>query len=244
MTTLRAVVLDVDGTLLDSVYHHTVAWTRAFAATPLQVPAWRVHRAIGMGGDKLVGHVAGDRAEQEWGPELRERWEKEYDELLTEPQLLEGARELLVHLRASGLMIALASSGIPRHAQRAFELLRADELADVTLTSEDAEESKPDPDLVATAIDELGTGAAALVGDAVWDVHAGSAVGIPTLGVCTGGYGRDELLGAGAVHVYDDLPHLSAEILAAVHSCQHWLEGARRPSGSDPRPRRSPGTEL
>ncbi|GAA4672253.1 HAD family hydrolase [Nocardioides nanhaiensis] len=244
MTTLRAVVLDVDGTLLDSVYHHTVAWTRALADTPLQVPAWRVHRAIGMGGDKLVEHVAGARAEQEWGPELRERWEQEYDRLLEEPRLLEGARELLVHLRASGLLVGLASSGIPRHAARAMELLDADELADAVLTSEDAEGSKPDPDLVTQALEELGTGAAAMVGDAVWDVRAGTAAGIPTLAVCSGGYGRDELLGAGAVQVFESLPHLSAGLTSAVSACEHWLEGSRRPTSADPRPRRSPGSEL
>lgn len=244
MTTLRAVVLDVDGTLLDSVYHHTVAWTRALATTPLQVPAWRVHRAIGMGGDKLVEHVAGARAEQEHGPELRQRWEHEYDELLAEPQTLEGARELLAHLRAAGLLIALASSGIPRHAARAFDLLRADELVDVVLTSEDAEGSKPDADLVTRALEELGTGAAAMVGDAVWDVRAAGAAGIPTLAVCSGGYGRDELLGAGAVQVFDGLPHLSAELTSAVSACEHWLEGSRRPASADPRPRRSPGNEL
>ncbi len=228
MTKLRAVVLDVDGTLLDSNYHHTIAWGRAFAAADVSVPMWRVHRRIGMGGDRLVAAAAGDDVEARHGDQLRDRWEKEYDALIDETRLLAGARSLLVRLRRAGLMVALASSAIPRHAQHAFDLLDADELTDVAVTAEDAAESKPSSALIDTVLDRLGTSAACMVGDSVWDVHAATKAGIATIGVCSGGYGHQELITAGAVCVYDDLAHLSSDLDLALRLCERWLDRSAR----------------
>jgi HAD superfamily hydrolase (TIGR01549 family) len=215
----RAAVLDVDGTLLDSVYQHTFAWSRAFRRAGHPVDSWRIHRHIGMGGDRLVSAVAGEAVEESSGDQIRDLWEQEYDEIVDEARLLDGARELLVALRDRGLKIALASSSLPKHAEHAFELLDADELVDLTTTSEDAEESKPDQELVAVAMDRLGTRNAFMIGDAVWDVVAASHAGIPTIGVCSGGFGRHELVDAGAVGVYlgpaDLLAHLDRGIEVA-----------------------------
>ncbi len=222
MTTVRAAVLDIDGTLLDSNYHHTLAWSRAFSVVG-GVPLWRIHRHIGMGGDRLVAAVAGDDVEARVGDQVRARWEKEYDALIEETRLFRGARGLLVRLRRGGLMIALASSSIPRHAQYALDLLDADELADVTTTAEDAEKSKPDPELVTKVLDELGTAAACMIGDSIWDVHAASEAGIPTIGLCTGGYGHQELISAGAVCVYDDVLHLTGDLDHALRVCERYL---------------------
>ena len=211
---MDTVVLDVDGTLLDSNYHHTVAWARAFRHAGISVPLWRIHRAIGMGGDKLVTAVAGDGAEREHGDEIRDRWEQAYDEIIDETVLLPGARELLAALRERDVDIALASSSIPKHAKHAFELLDADDLADTATTSEDAEESKPDPELVEEALSRLGGGSACVIGDSVWDVEAAKRAGVPAYGVLTGGTSRAELVKAGAVGVYEDardlLDHLDA----------------------------------
>ena len=208
----HAVVLDVDGTLLDSVYQHTFAWSRAFQEAGHPVDTWRIHRHIGMGGDRLVSAVAGESVEESSGDRIREIWEQEYDAIIGHVGLIEDARELLAALRDRGLRIALASSSIPKHAERAFELLDADRTADLTTTAEDADESKPDRELVAVAMERLGTSNAVMVGDAVWDVVAASHAGIPTIGLCCGGYGRQELLDAGAVEVYlgpgDLLAHL------------------------------------
>jgi HAD superfamily hydrolase (TIGR01549 family) len=208
----RAVVLDVDGTLIDSVYQHTFAWSRAFRKAGHPVEAWRIHRHIGMGGDRLVAAVAGANVEESSGDRIREIWEAEYDAVIGDAGLLEDARELLAALKDRGIRIALASSSIPKHAQHAFDLLDADRYADLTTTSEDVEESKPDQELVAVAMKRLGTGNALMIGDAVWDVVAASHAGIPTIGLCCGGYGRHELLDAGAVAVYhgpgDLLAHL------------------------------------
>jgi HAD superfamily hydrolase (TIGR01549 family) len=208
----RAVVLDVDGTLVDSVYHHTFAWSRAFRKAGHPVEAWRIHRHIGMGGDRLVAAVAGGDVEESSGDRIREIWEAEYDAVIGDVGLLEDACELLSALKDRGIRIALASSSIPKHAQHAFDLLDAERYADLTTTSEDVEESKPDQELVAVAMKRLGTGNALMVGDAVWDVVAASHAGIPTIGLCCGGYGRHELVDAGAAAVYhgpgDLLAHL------------------------------------
>ena len=205
---MATVVLDVDGTLVDTNYHHTVCWARAFESVGVTVPLWRIHRAIGMGGDKLVGAVAGDRVDEQQGDEVRERWEKEYDAVIDEVRLLPGAKDLLAALRDRDVDVALASSSIPKHAERAFELLDADDLADTATTSEDAEESKPDPELVETALARVGADAACVVGDSVWDVEAAHRAGLPAYGVLTGGTSRAELEEAGARAVFRDAAEL------------------------------------
>jgi HAD superfamily hydrolase (TIGR01549 family) len=215
-----AVVLDVDGTLVDSVYQHTFAWSRAFRKAGHPVDAWRIHRHIGMGGDRLVPAVSDEEVEASSGDRIREIWEAEYDAIIDDVDVLTGARELLAGLRERGLRIALASSSIPKHAERAFDLLDADRYADLTTTAEDAEESKPDQELVVTAMERLGTSNACMVGDAVWDVVAASHAGIATIGLCCGGYGRSELLDSGAVEVYlgpgDLLAHLDLALQLAL----------------------------
>lgn len=200
---MDTIILDIDGTLLDSTYHHTVCWSRAFAAHGLRVPLWRIHRAIGMGGDRLVAHVAGDEVEREHGDAVRSSWEKEYDAVIDQVGLLEGAQELMDACRERGLRVALASSSIPRHAEHALELLEAGDRADAVTTAEDAEESKPDPELVDAALERVEGDRAVFVGDTVWDVRAAAERGIPTICVLSGGIGRGELEEAGAVAVYD-----------------------------------------
>jgi HAD superfamily hydrolase (TIGR01549 family) len=221
MASFDTAVFDIDGTLLDSNYHHTVAWSRAFdAVLDRHVPASRIHRCIGMGGDRLVAAVAGDEAEEQHGDEIRERWEKEYDQLIGETRLLGGARELLAEVGRAGLKVVLASSSIPKHAEHPQELLHAEEHSDAATTSEDAEESKPSAELLDKALQKVSGGRAVMVGDAVWDVEAAAREGIPTIGLLTGGYGRQELLDAGAAVVYDDpadlLDHLDEALERAA----------------------------
>jgi HAD superfamily hydrolase (TIGR01549 family) len=208
MTRYDTVVLDVDGTLLDSNYHHTLAWARAFESVGVIVPLWRIHRHIGMGGDRLVLAVAGDDVEERSGDEVRDRWEKAYDELIDQTLLFEKARELLAALQEAGVDVALASSSIPKHAEHAFRLLDAERLTDTATTSEDAEESKPHPELVDEALERVHSRSACLVGDSVWDVEAAKRAGVPAYAVLAGGYGRAELEEAGAVAVYDDVADL------------------------------------
>ena len=214
-----AVVFDVDGTLLDSNYHHAIAWARAFDHCGVSVPVWRIHRAIGMGGDKLVAAAAGNDVEKKHGDDVRDRWEKEYDRIIDETVLLAGARELLAAVRDRGLAVGLASSSIPKHAEHAYDLLNADELADTATTADDADESKPDPELVEEALSRLGTDHGCVVGDSVYDMEAARRAGVPAYGVLTGGYGRAELIEAGARGVYEDLDDLREHL-------DEWLPAA------------------
>ncbi|HEX6149401.1 HAD family hydrolase [Nocardioides sp.] len=210
--TVDTVVLDIDGTLLDSTYHHTVAWQRAFKHNGYDVPCARIHRQIGMGGDRLVAAAAGDDAEQRHGDEIRSAWEKAYDEMLDEPGLLPGSRELIEALRQRGLRVVLASSAIPRHAERAFRLLDADRSVDAATTAEDAEESKPDPELLEAAIDRVHGSSSILVGDSVWDVEAGRRAGMLTICVLSGGVPEQLLREAGAAWVFADPADLLAHL--------------------------------
>lgn len=205
------VILDVDGTLADTNYLHTLAWARAFARADLHPPMWQLHRAIGMGGDKLVAAVAGDGVEQEHGDGLREAWEEEYAELLPEVRLLPGARDLVLALAERGLTVVLASSGKEQFTQHVLDLLDLPEGAlAAQASSDEAEESKPEPDVLEVALDKVGQGSALLVGDTPYDISAAAKVGAPCAAVLTGGFGEEELSRAGAVIVVDSPAALAA----------------------------------
>ena len=219
------VLFDIDGTLLDSNYHHALAWSRAFQRHDIPVAVWDIHRHIGMGGDRLVAAVAGDEAEEQHGDALRRAWEREFDEIIEQTRLLAGARELLAELGRRGLSVVLASSGIPRHTKRAADLLHADEHTDAATSSADAEASKPDPELLDEALARVGGERGFMVGDAVWDVAAASKEGLPTVGLLCGGYGRAELLEAGAVAVYRDPADLLEHLDEALGTLAGVTEG-------------------
>jgi HAD superfamily hydrolase (TIGR01509 family) len=201
-----AAILDVDGTLVDSNYHHALAWYRAFREHDIVLPVWRLHRHVGMGGDKYVAAVAGEDVEQRLGDELRERWERLFDELLPEVEPLDSAYDVIAVLRERGHRIILASSAIESHFD-AFvdDKLGARHLADDWTTKDDVDASKPDPDLVAAAVEKAGTGTAVMVGDTPWDCEAARLAGIATICVLTGGFSEGELRDAGAAAVFDSL---------------------------------------
>jgi HAD superfamily hydrolase (TIGR01509 family) len=209
---LPAAILDVDGTLVDTNYHHALAWSRAFREHGLVLPLWRLHRHVGMGGDKFVAAVAGNEAEERVGDAVRARWEELFDELLPEIEPVAGARELLVELRGRGHRVVLATSAIGRHLDAFLDGLGARDLVHAWTTKDDVAASKPDPDLVEAALRQAGTRAAVLVGDTPWDVAAARRAGIDTVGVLTGGFAEAELLGAGAVAVYESVDELRARL--------------------------------
>lgn len=203
-----AVLLDIDGTLIDSTYHHALAWHRAFARLDVPVPPmWRLHRTIGMGGDKLVAEVADDRTEESHGDALRDAWREEYLELRAEVRPLPGASDLVARLHGTGVRVALASSGDPQFSREAIDLLGIGDRIELLVTSEDVEASKPDPDLVAETLHRLRRAGrvdhAVFVGDTVYDVQAAERSGLPCLAVLSGGFGREELSQAGARAVVD-----------------------------------------
>ncbi len=197
------VLLDVDGTLVDSTYHHALAWHRAFAAHDLHQPMWRVHRSIGMGGDRLVSEVAGDDVEDRLGDELRKAWATEYDKLVEEVIPLPGPGDLVRSLKDKGFLVALASSGPPEHTERAADLLGVKDLLDAITSSADVDTSKPAPDILDVALRKCGGTSAIVVGDSVYDVEAARRLPAPCVAVRTGGFGVAELEEAGAELVVD-----------------------------------------
>lgn len=204
-----AVLFDIDGTLIDSTYHHALAWHRAFRRTGLQVPIFRIHRTIGMGGDKLVAHVTDDDVEAEHGDTLRERWEEEYAEVLPEVAALDGATALVKSLVADGYSVALASSGKKHFSQDAVRILDVTDDVHAMTSSEDAEESKPEPDIIGAALDRLDVDRAVFVGDTPYDVESAARLGLRCVGVLTGGYSRAELEEADAALVVASLTELA-----------------------------------
>jgi HAD superfamily hydrolase (TIGR01549 family) len=205
----RVVILDIDGTLVDTNYHHAVAWYRAFRRNDVVLPVWRIHRHIGMGGDQLVGALAGDEVEERKGDSIRDAETELYMELIGEVQPTEGARELIEELKDRGHAVVLASSAKEKEVEHYLDLLNARELADAWTTSDDVEATKPQPDLVVTALDKAGRDdEAVMIGDTPWDVKAAERAGVETIAVLTGGFSEAELRDAGAVAVYESVAGL------------------------------------
>ena len=196
-------LLDIDGTLVDSAYFHVLAWQRSLTAAGFDVPSYRIHRLIGMGGDQFVQALLGDEAEREQGDELRAGWEEEYHSLLPEVRALPGAAELIERAGDAGLRVVFASSSPGEHLERYLELVGASALRDRATTSDDVESTKPAPDLIEVALGLAGTRQAVLVGDATHDVRAAARAGIGTVCLRSGGYGEEELRAAGALAVYE-----------------------------------------
>jgi HAD superfamily hydrolase (TIGR01509 family) len=202
-------ILDVDGTLVDTNYHHAIAWFRAFRGHDVTVPLWRIHRHIGMGGDQLVGAVAGDEVEERLGDHIREAQSDEYKKLIDEVKPMEGSRRLIQELKDAGGVVVLASSAKDWEVEQYLDLLDARELVDAWTTSADVESTKPEPDLVHAALDRAGEeGDATMVGDSVWDVEAAKRAGVETIAVLTGGFSKAELLEAGAREVFESVEEL------------------------------------
>jgi HAD superfamily hydrolase (TIGR01509 family) len=201
-------ILDVDGTLVETNYHHAIAWYRAFTQNDVELPVWRIHRAIGMGGDQLVGALAGAQTEEDKGDDIRFAEKVLYMAMIHEVRPLPDARRLLEVLKERDHPVVLASSAKKEEIDHYLDLLHARELADGWTSSADVTRTKPEPDLVRTAVDKVGGGDAVMIGDSVWDVEAAKRAGMPTIAVRTGGFGVDELLGAGAACVFDSLADL------------------------------------
>jgi HAD superfamily hydrolase (TIGR01509 family) len=211
----RIAILDVDGTLVDTNYHHAIAWFRAFRRYDVTVQVWVVHRHIGMGGDQLVAAVAGDEVEERLGDDIREKEGKLYRELIDEVQPMEGARRLIEDLKERGDTVVLASSAKKWEVEHYIELLNVSSIVDAWTTSDDVERTKPEPDLVHAALDKV-DGApedALMIGDTVWDVEAAHRAGIETLAVRTGGFSEQELQDAGAREVYTSVEELRQSLL-------------------------------
>lgn len=213
------VVLDIDGTLVDTNYQHAIAWHRALRDHGYAVQLWEIHRHIGMGGDQIVAALIGEEAERRDGEAIRGGEGEAYGELIGEVQAMTGASELLRELREDGARTILASSAKAEEVDHYLDLLDARNLVEGWTTSADVERTKPHPDLVHAALERAGhDGPAVMVGDSTWDVKAAAAAGLPTLAVLTGGFAAAELREAGAAEVVESIGELRKDraVLAAL----------------------------
>ncbi len=201
-------IFDIDGTLVDTNYQHALAWYRAFRQHGVVLPVWQIHRAIGIGSDRVVEMLAGEQIEQQLGETLRAVEGPLYQEMIDEVEPMKGAHELLRDLKRAGHAVILASSAKEKEAERYIKLLDATELVDGYTTSADVKQSKPEPDIVHAAIEKAGGGAAVMIGDSTWDCKAATRAQLPSIGVLTGGFSEQELTEAGATIVFDSVEHL------------------------------------
>jgi HAD superfamily hydrolase (TIGR01509 family) len=211
---LTAVLFDVDGTLVDSNYLHTVSWWEAFAQAGHDVPMASIHRSIGKGSDQLLDALLPTDRDRDADEGIRTAHSALYSTYWSRLRPFAGAAALLRACRQRGLRVVLASSADEREFAVLREALDADDAIDDATSSGDVDRTKPAPDLVEVALDRAGVqaGQAVFVGDTVWDVEACQKAGVSCIGLLSGGISRAELLEAGAVQVYED----AADLLAAV----------------------------
>jgi HAD superfamily hydrolase (TIGR01549 family) len=207
-----AAILDVDGTLVDTNYHHALAWYRALRSTGRVVPLWRLHRHMGMGGDQLVASVTDDEFEREHGDEARDREKAEYQKLIDDTEPLPGALDLLAALHERGCRVILASSAKQEEIEHYLEQLDATDMPHTT--SADVEATKPEPDLVLAALEKAGGHPAVMIGDSVYDCEAAGKAGVRCFALLTGGFSEEELRESGAEDVFESL----ADLIAALDS--------------------------
>jgi HAD superfamily hydrolase (TIGR01549 family) len=207
-----AAILDVDGTLVDTNYHHAIAWYRAFRRLDIVLPLWRIHFHMGMGGDQLVAALAGADVEERLGDDIRDAEKELYFELIQEVEPFEGARNLIELLKSRGHTVVLASSAKSEEIDHYLDLLDARDLADGWTTSADVEATKPHPDLVVAAVEKAGGGEAVMVGDTPWDCESARRADVETIAVRTGGFSQEELSDAGAIAVYESIAELSERL--------------------------------
>ena len=203
-----AAILDIDGTLVDTNYQHTIAWYRAFRQHGIVLPIWRIHRHIGMGGDHLVEALAGEQADDEVGDDIRDAEKALYLSLIEEVELMNGARDLIFELKKRGSQIVLASSAKQKEVDHYLNLLDVRDDVEGWTSSADVESTKPSPDLVQTALEKLDGNEAVMVGDSTYDCEAAKRANVQTIAVLTGGFSEQELKDAGAVEVFDSIVEL------------------------------------
>jgi len=215
-------IFDIDGTLVDTNPAHVEAWRRAFKQLGFDIPAERIVVEIGKGGDQLVPSVLGQDVEARHGEALRAAQKKEFLAIAGQERfrVFPGAEDILRELRERGIPTALATSSDEKHLDATLASAGVDfrRLADVVVTKREADASKPSPDLIIAAVEELGLPPlhCALVGDTIYDGRACLAAGVAFLGVLSGGSTEEALLEAGARAVWRDVAHMLAELDRAL----------------------------
>jgi HAD superfamily hydrolase (TIGR01509 family) len=214
VTKQPGVLFDVDGTLVDTTYLHTVAYWEALRQQDADVPMAEIHRAIGMGGDRIIEHLLGPDRDESADEKIQQAHDILYASWWERLRPLPGAAPLLRACAERGLTVVLASSAKQPELDQLRRVIDADDVITAATSSSDAEQSKPAPDILQAALDQSGVDpdGAVFVGDSVWDVQAAGRLGIPCIGLACGGTSAAELRDAGAVATYAD----PAELLARV----------------------------
>ena len=206
------VLFDVDGTLVDTNYLHVVAWWQAFRSQGHDVAMTDLHRTVGQGSDQFVSTILGRDDEK-----VRDAHSDFYGQWKHQLIAFSGAADLLRTTKKSGLVVVLATSASEAEAEHLTAAIDADDCIDVVTTKDDVDASKPDPDIVNTALKKAGLepSDAVFVGDTVWDVEAAGRAGVACVGVLSGGISESELRDAGAIAVYRNVAHLVEEFDAS-----------------------------
>lgn len=222
-----ALLFDVDGTLVDSVYTHVVAWRDALSDVGLTVPLWEIHRRIGMDGSVLVDEllqIAGVDDNAPGRSDLADSASSKHKEAYLAKgdtlALLPGARDVVRRAKDSGYVTVLATSAPEKELALLRDLLDIEDHIDAVTSGEDVDTAKPDATVVKVAIDRAGVTPdnAVMVGDATWDFIAATKAGARSVGVLTGGISGDALRGAGAKKVFQDSLHLADDLDSTVES--------------------------
>jgi len=213
---MRALIFDLDGTLIDTLYAHVFAWQRALAEAELPIEGWRIHRRIGMSGGLFTRALArelGRPLNDEQINAIQDRHGNLFRELLPERRPLPGAAELLRHLEALDVPYGIATSGRRPEIDASLEVLGIGPGV-IVVERGDVMRAKPEPDLFLACQERMGVEIrdVTVVGDAVWDLLAARRAGMLSVGLLTGGYGEDELAQAGAFRVYRDAAELNASL--------------------------------
>jgi HAD superfamily hydrolase (TIGR01509 family) len=213
---VTALIFDLDGTLVDTVYAHVFAWQRALAEVGMPIDGWRIHRRIGMSGGlfaRAVAREVGRPLDDAEIQAVQQRHGQVYRELLPERRALPGAVELLAELRERDIVHGIATSGRRPEIDASLDALRIGPETTIVQRG-DVRRAKPEPDLFLECARRLGAEPAEcyVIGDAVWDLLAARRAGMLSVGVLSGGYGEDELTRAGAFRVYRDAEELHASL--------------------------------
>jgi HAD superfamily hydrolase (TIGR01509 family) len=218
MAQKRGVLFDVDGTLVDTTYLHTVAWWEALRQHEHDVPMAEIHRAIGMGSDKLLDHLLGDQRDQDADDDLTKTHSVLYASWWERLRPLPGAADLLRACAGRGLAVVLASSAQADELGKLRAVIDADDVITAATSSADAKQSKPAPDILEAALEQSGVDPkqSVFVGDAVWDVKAAAKLGIPCIGLTCGGTSAAELMEAGAIATYATPAELLGDLDASA----------------------------
>jgi HAD superfamily hydrolase (TIGR01509 family) len=225
--TSGAALFDIDGTLVDSNYLHVDAWSRAFEDVGQPVEAWRIHRSIGMDGEKLLDALLPD-ADSAVRNRASQRHSKHYLPMASRLRPFPGGRELLRELTKRGLVVVLATSAPEAELKSLRSTLQVEDAIDIVTSAEDVDTAKPAPDIVQVALERAATAPAdaVMIGDTVWDVKAAERAGVACIGLLSGGISANELRTAGAAAVYFDVSEL-------LDNLERSPLGARRVAEND-----------